>query len=243
MSLRPLFIVAGVGNATGTGAAAARLFAKSGYSIALVSRSRGGTGHSHHHRHSRERNNSLWRPSRGLHYPILHTRLARVGIRHHRVCIPPNPIRAARRTVERRPPVWKAFLDTTEADLEESMNTNVHAAFAFARHAILGMRGNASDAETVFAGNTHTSAFSAAKSGVRALSQSLAKEFGPKEDIHVAHAIIDGRIMTGSALEQSGGKMNGLRPESIAQAYLNLAQQEKSAWTWELDLRAASEQW
>lgn len=82
------------------------------------------------------------------------------------------------------------------------MNTNVHAAWSFARHAILGMRENASDDKTgkgtlIFTGatastrgNTRTSAFSTAKSGVRALSQSLAKEFGPKEDIHVRSPLL-----------------------------------------------------
>jgi NADP-dependent 3-hydroxy acid dehydrogenase YdfG len=37
-SIRPLFVVAGIGNGSGTGAATARLFAKSGYRVALISR-------------------------------------------------------------------------------------------------------------------------------------------------------------------------------------------------------------
>lgn len=75
-------------------------------------------------------------------------------------------------------------------------------------------------------GNTLTSAFAAGKHGLRALSQSLAKEFG-KENIHVAHAIIDGGILT----DRSGARFKSdeefekykanedirLRPESIAE--------------------------
>jgi len=97
-------------------------------------------------------------------------------------------------------------------------------------------------------GNVVTSAFSAGKHGVRALSQSLAKEFG-KENIHVAHAIIDGGILTdrSRAMKKSeeweANEDVRLNPDAIAQSYLHLANQERSAWTWELDLRPAHEKW
>ncbi|KAJ7678342.1 NAD-P-binding protein [Mycena rosella] len=152
--------------------------------------------------------------------------------------------------------VWKPFLEVTPEEVDESLTTNVAAAFAFSREAILKFKENSTDAEKpnrgtlIFTGatastrgNTMTSAFAPGKFGARALSQSLAKEFG-KDDIHVAHAIIDGQIMTGAALANSGGNPPArLSPESIAQAYLYLANQEKSAWTWELDLRPAHEKW
>ncbi|KAK7012644.1 hypothetical protein R3P38DRAFT_3209243 [Favolaschia claudopus] len=144
--------------------------------------------------------------------------------------------------------VWKPFLEVTASEVQESLNTNVAAAFAFSRSAILKFKENKLDAENpkrgtlIFKGatastrgNKMTSAFSIGKFGARALSQSLAKEFG-KDGIHVAHAIIDGQIMTGAALERSRDQpLSGLSPESIAQAYMYLVNQEKSAWTWELD--------
>ncbi|KAF7986905.1 hypothetical protein HWV62_12679 [Athelia sp. TMB] len=151
------------------------------------------------------------------------------------------------------------FLELTAEEIQESVNTNIIAAFAFAREAITLFKGLELDdkgkrgtllftgATASLRGNTTTSAIAAGKFGVRALSQSLAKEFG-KENIHVAHAIIDGGILTGRArsyvpqekLENPDALLN---PESIGNSYLYLVNQDRSAWTWELDLRPAHEKW
>lgn len=85
-------------------------------------------------------------------------------------------------------------------------------------------------------------AFSSAKHGLRALSQSMARELGPK-GVHVAHTIIDGAIDTAwiaenfperYALKAQDGILN---PEHIADAYWMLHGQPRDAWTHELDLR------
>jgi NAD(P)-dependent dehydrogenase (short-subunit alcohol dehydrogenase family) len=85
-------------------------------------------------------------------------------------------------------------------------------------------------------------AFAAAKHGVRALAQSMARELGPK-GIHVAHTIIDGAIDTAwiaenfpqrYAMKDQGGILN---PDHIADAYWMLHAQPRDAWTHELDLR------
>ncbi len=82
-------------------------------------------------------------------------------------------------------------------------------------------------------GSANFAPFAAAKFGLRALTQSLARELGPK-GIHVAHTIIDGQI---------GDDPNDakLRPADIAGAYWHLHRQPRSAWTQELDLRPWSE--
>lgn len=93
--------------------------------------------------------------------------------------------------------MWKPFLDITPQDVEECLQVNVASAFAFSREAILSFRENEIEessgkkgiliftgATASLRGNTTTSAFAAGKFGVRALSQSLSKEFG-KENIHV----------------------------------------------------------
>jgi len=91
-------------------------------------------------------------------------------------------------------------------------------------------------------GGTGFAAFSSAKHGLRALSQSMARELGPK-GIHVAHTIIDGAIDTAwiaenfperYALKDRDGILN---PTHIADAYWNLHTQPRDAWTHELDLR------
>lgn len=80
------------------------------------------------------------------------------------------------------------------------------------------------------------------KFGLRALAQSMAREFGPK-GIHVAHTIIDGQIAgerRGYRVDERGDDAV-LAPAAIAEAYLHLHQQPRSAWTQELDLRPSLE--
>lgn len=91
-------------------------------------------------------------------------------------------------------------------------------------------------------------AFSGAKQALRALAQSAAKELGPN-GVHVAHIVIDGMIDTEPVkrlfpekyeLKDQGGIMN---PDNIADAYYFLHSQPKDAWTFEMDLRPAIEEW
>ncbi len=88
--------------------------------------------------------------------------------------------------------------------------------------------------------------FAAAKAGLRALAQGLAREFGP-QGIHVVHTIIDG-VIDGDRAEaqfpdyyKSKGKDGLLQLDAIAETYWAIHQQQKSAWTHELDLRPYQE--
>ena len=76
------------------------------------------------------------------------------------------------------------------------------------------------------------------KFGLRALSQSLARELGPR-GVHVAHVIIDGQIRSEryAQLEKERPADAFLDPAAIAEAYYQLHRQPRSAWTQELDLR------
>ncbi len=93
------------------------------------------------------------------------------------------------------------------------------------------------------------SAFAAAKSGLRALAQSMARELGP-ENIHVAHLIIDAGVDTAwvrERIRESGRNPDDLpvdtlmNPDSIADTYLTLYRQPRDAWTFEMDLRPWAE--
>ena len=75
------------------------------------------------------------------------------------------------------------------------------------------------------------------KFALRAVAQSMARELGPR-GIHVAHVIIDGQI---GSDDTAAGSDSRLRPEAIAQVYLDLHRQQRSAWTQELDLRPSVE--
>ncbi|MGH8226093.1 MAG: SDR family NAD(P)-dependent oxidoreductase [Gammaproteobacteria bacterium] len=76
------------------------------------------------------------------------------------------------------------------------------------------------------------------KFGLRALAQSLAREFGPK-GIHVAHVVIDGQIATPTAHERQPDRAEEtfLAPTDIAETYWQLYRQPPSTWTQEMDLR------
>jgi NAD(P)-dependent dehydrogenase (short-subunit alcohol dehydrogenase family) len=77
------------------------------------------------------------------------------------------------------------------------------------------------------------------KFGLRALAQSMAREFQPK-GIHVGHVIIDGQIESnerpGRSMAERGADAV-LSPDAIAESYYQLHLQRPSAWTLELDLR------
>lgn len=76
------------------------------------------------------------------------------------------------------------------------------------------------------------------KFGLRALAQSMARELQPK-GIHVAHVVIDGQIEAEARrdLGAQRGPDSLLSPDAIAETYLHLHRQPRSAWTHELDLR------
>lgn len=99
-----------------------------------------------------------------------------------------------------------------------------------------------------FRGRETLSAFSGAKHALRALAQSMARELGPK-NVHVAHTIIDGAIDSNFIREMypNVDEMRDedaiLNPDHIAQNYVMLHKQPRTAWTHELDMRPWKETW
>jgi NAD(P)-dependent dehydrogenase (short-subunit alcohol dehydrogenase family) len=91
-------------------------------------------------------------------------------------------------------------------------------------------------------GSARFAGLAVGKFGLRALAQSLAREFGPR-GIHVAHVIIDGQIDTARVRGMAPGRdaSTMLAPDAIAETYWQLHQQHPTAWTQELDLRPAPE--
>ena len=95
-------------------------------------------------------------------------------------------------------------------------------------------------------GKANFAPFAAAKAALRALAQSLAREFGP-QGIHVGHVVIDGgiageRLMSAfPELADRRGPDGMLDIDAIADAYWMLHHQHRSAWTLELDLRPWAE--
>ena len=88
--------------------------------------------------------------------------------------------------------------------------------------------------------------FAAAKAGLRMVSQSMAREFGPL-GLHVAHVLIDGGI-NGERLKrglpgivEARGENGLLNVDPIAETYWQIHLQHPSAWTQEVDLRPYKE--
>jgi len=76
--------------------------------------------------------------------------------------------------------------------------------------------------------------FAMGKFALRGLAQSMARELHP-QGIHVAHVVIDGGIR--SARRPDAGQDTLLDPDAIAETYLHLIRQPRSAWSWEIEIR------
>lgn len=144
------------------------------------------------------------------------------------------------------------FLETGSNLYTVLWQQNCLGAFLFAKEVITLMQ-TQRQGTLFFTGATASlrakppfTAFAAAKAGLRALAQGLAREFSP-QGIHVVHTIIDGVIDGDRARNQfseyvkAKGKEGLLQLEAIVQTYWAIHQQPTSAWTHELDLRPFKE--
>jgi len=154
----------------------------------------------------------------------------------------------------------RALADTTYKAFEIGWRMATFALFRTAAAVCPGMeeRGKGTilvtSATAAVRGNAGQHSHAAAMGGRRMLCQSLNAEFSAK-GIHVAHIIVDGSVDAPDTLgkmlgpekfqqlrESKGMQHDGLMlPAKIADTYFHLAQQHRSAWTHELDLRAFSD--
>ena len=144
------------------------------------------------------------------------------------------------------------FVDVPAALFEEFWRIGCFAGFLVGREAVRRLaplgRGTVifTGASASLRGKAQYAQFAAAKAGLRMVSQSMAREFGP-HGIHVAHVVVDGGI-DGDRLRKSQparvaekGHDGLLGLDAIAENYWHLHRQPKSAWTQELDLRPSQE--
>jgi NAD(P)-dependent dehydrogenase (short-subunit alcohol dehydrogenase family) len=85
-------------------------------------------------------------------------------------------------------------------------------------------------------GYARSASFAMGKFALRGLAQSMARELAPK-NIHVAHFVIDGGVRAASRPEPADRPDSMLDPDAIAQTYMWVLKQPRSAWTWETELR------
>jgi len=140
------------------------------------------------------------------------------------------------------------ILELTPEDFDRCWKANCAGAFYAAQSVLPAMleRGSGTviltGATAALRGSARFSALAVGKFGLRALAQSMAREFGP-QGIHVAHVVIDGQINTQRVREMSSEREEHtmLSPDAIADTYWKLHTQDPTAWTLELDLRPAVE--
>jgi len=133
---------------------------------------------------------------------------------------------------------WEGMQSLSAEQFEHALDVSAVGAFRCSKAAIEDMLAGAGDGTIIFTGATSAvrgrggaPGFSAGKFAARGLAESMARELGP-EGIHVAHVVIDGQIDT-----RTRGEEDLLDPDAIADAYWTLVEQDRSAWTLELDLR------
>jgi NAD(P)-dependent dehydrogenase (short-subunit alcohol dehydrogenase family) len=85
-------------------------------------------------------------------------------------------------------------------------------------------------------GYPHSAAFAMGKFALRGLAQSAARELGPK-GIHVAHFVIDGGVRSARRPDPPERPDSTLDPDAIAQTYIEILRQPRSAWSLEVELR------
>jgi NAD(P)-dependent dehydrogenase (short-subunit alcohol dehydrogenase family) len=78
--------------------------------------------------------------------------------------------------------------------------------------------------------------FAMGKFALRGLAQSAARELGP-QGIHVAHVVVDGGVRAAHRPDPSDRPDSTLDPDAIAQVYVDLLRQHRSAWSWEIEVR------
>ena len=134
-----------------------------------------------------------------------------------------------------------SIVDLDPKKAHEAINITSYGGFLVAQQAAKRMlkkkRGSIffTGATASIKGFPKSSVFAMGKFSLRGLAQSLARELHP-QNIHIGHFIIDGGIS-----HKDYGSYKTLHPDEIAKVYLQFHNQDKSAWSWETELRTSVE--
>jgi NAD(P)-dependent dehydrogenase (short-subunit alcohol dehydrogenase family) len=234
---KPVCLVSGVGPETGTGAEIAKRFSEGGYAVAMLAR-------------DAERLAGLaakYEDARA--YPCdvadldaLVETLARIKADMGApAVVAHNALRATRGSI----------LEMDPADLEKNFRVNTTALLYLARETIPDMV-KAGEGAILVTGNTSATRgkanwgfFAATKAAQRILAESIAREFGPK-GIHVAYFMIDAAIdtpRTRPMLAPDKPDAFFAKPSAIAEEMYRVAHQDRSTWSFLVELRPFGEAW
>jgi NAD(P)-dependent dehydrogenase (short-subunit alcohol dehydrogenase family) len=241
MSNKGIALVAGVGGGLGFGIC--RRFAAAGYDVAMVSRKQERLQPLADRINEDGNGRALVCPADIRDETTVEALFDRVEAEH-------GPIKSA--VFNTGAQYRENFLDIPADLFEKVWRLGCYAGFLVGRAAARRMlpRGEGSilftGATASIRGAAEFAAFTASKSGLRGMAQSMAREFGP-QGIHVAHVIVDGLIDSPVIRERFAEQIaampedGALSPEAIGQAFVDLHHQHRSAWSFEIDLRPWSE--
>jgi short-subunit dehydrogenase len=142
------------------------------------------------------------------------------------------------------------FLDVDPADLERNFRVNVAALLHLARSLVPDMIANGRGA-LIVTGNTSAlrgkptfAAFAPTKAAQRILAQSIAREVGPR-GVHVAYVVVDAVIDVPWTRKAFAGRPDEffVQPRAIADEVWHVAHQDRSAWSFDVELRPFGETW
>ncbi|PWN92743.1 NAD(P)-binding protein [Acaromyces ingoldii] len=252
-------IVVILGAGPGLGLSAARVFAREGHPVALLSRTQ-----SRLDELAKQINDEVGDPGRAKGYAVDATK--REAINGAFESISKDFKSAWVHTAIFNPGggfIRKPLLETTEEDIRNGIDTQAVGGLLFAQAFIRTLQSNPkwqepspfpssalgnliiTGATASLKGSANFSAFAASKFGLRAIAQSAAREYGP-QGIHVSHFIIDGIIQSERVSKFFGDKYEPhtrMDSDAIAQVYLDTARQHRNTWSFETDLRPGPERW
>ena len=230
----PVCVITGVG--PGNGASFSRRFSDAGYRVAMLARSS-----------DRLRELEAAIPnSKGYAVDVADTESVAEGFARIRAELGP----AAVLVHNAGSGMFGDFLATTGEMLEHAWRVNTLGLFLCAQAVVPDMI-KAADGAIIVTGATASlrgganfAGFASAKAAQRSLAQSMARSLWPR-GIHVALVIVDGVIDIPNTRAMFGDRPDDffLRPDAIASTVLQLVQQDRSAWTFELDVRPNKEKW
>jgi len=134
------------------------------------------------------------------------------------------------------------LVDLDPDEVEKAIAVTAFGAFLVAQAAVRRMLPNRhgavifTGASASVKGYAQSAPFAMGKFALRGLAQSMARELAP-QGIHVAHVVIDGGIRSARRQEPPDNPDSLLDPDAIAQSYLHLLNQPRSAWSWEIEVR------
>jgi NAD(P)-dependent dehydrogenase (short-subunit alcohol dehydrogenase family) len=135
-----------------------------------------------------------------------------------------------------------ALAELDPAEVEQALGVTAFGAFLVVQQAARQMvpRGRGAilltGATAGIKGFANSAAFAMGKFALRGLAQSAARELGP-QGVHVAHFVIDGGVRGAHRPEPADRPDSMLDPDAIAQSYVDVLRQPRSAWSLEVELR------